>query len=92
LPLDPTVGYGSIQVNVAAPRTFPFVVLKGCTLMYDDTHFENHFWFNRAGYFRAFDCLAIFGTEDLIVASLYKTISWAIFTVSADDIVKDLTC
>jgi hypothetical protein len=28
----------------------------------------------------------------LIVASLYKTISWAIFTVSADDIVKDLTC
>jgi hypothetical protein len=59
--------------------------------MYDDTHFENHFWFDCTGYSEATDRLAITSMDDLIVTSRYKPISKATFTVSVDDIVKDLT-
>ena len=90
MPLYPTVSYSRIAVGVMAPRTFLLVVPKGDTLTYDDTHFEDRFWFDHAGNFPSVDGLAVFSTKNLIFAELDETISWAIFTVSVNDIVKGL--
>ena len=90
LPLNPSLIYGGVHVNMVAARTFLLGVLKSRSLPQHNADLEFHSWLHVARKLRWPNGLAIFSSYDFIVTPLDIVNSNAILAINLNNIVKIL--